>query len=92
MRVYVCHGPNCAQRARPIWAALVAEVQAQALAEQCELIVSGCLSRCDDGPNINVYPNLTKYARLTPEQARRIVREHVGAGLPVTESVFHEPY
>jgi (2Fe-2S) ferredoxin len=92
MRLYVCHGPTCAARVRPVWSALHAEVQRLDLDDQCELIVSGCLSRCDDGPNINVYPNLTKYAHVTPDDARRIVAEHVAEGQPVAELRVQETW
>jgi (2Fe-2S) ferredoxin len=91
-RIYVCHGPTCVQRVRPVWQALAAEIQLRGLADRCELIVSGCQGRCDDGPNINVYPNLTKYAHVTPEQAREIARQHIGKDQPVESCVYQEVY
>lgn len=90
MRLYVCHGPSCAARVRPLWMALQQAVQRADVADRCELIVSGCLSRCDWGPNINVYPRLTKYAHVAPEDAARIVAEHVVAGEPVADLLFEE--
>ncbi len=92
MRVYVCHGPNCASRVGPVWQALTLAVQQSGTAERCELIVSGCQGRCEDGPNINIYPNLTRYARVTPDDARRIVSEHIVEGRPVAELVFLPDY
>lgn len=90
-RVYVCHGPNCAKLpVRQIWNVLEAEVVAAGIADQCELIVSGCQSRCEDGPNINVYPNLTKYAHVQPDQIDRIVHEHLVGGQPVEELRYDE--
>jgi NADH-quinone oxidoreductase subunit F len=92
-RIYVCHGPTCSQhQARLIWSALHSEVRTCGLDQTCELIVSGCQGRCDDGPNLNVYPNLTKYAHVTPEKARRIVREHVEEGQPVAEYVYRDEW
>ncbi len=88
MRVYVCHGPYCAPRVRPVWQALVLAAQRHGVAEQCELIVSGCQGRCEYGPNVNVYPNLTRYAALTPDDATRIVGEHIAEGRPVVELAF----
>lgn len=90
-RVYVCHGPTCSQhQVRSIWNALQNEVRARGLEDQCELIVSGCQGRCDHGPNINVYPNLTKYAHMLPDTARRLIQEHVSEGRPVAECVYRE--
>lgn len=89
-RVYVCHGLTCVQRVRPIWNALAIGVQAQGLADACELIVSGCQSRCDYAPNINVYPQLTKYVQMTPEKVQRIIAEHLAHNQPVREWTFEE--
>jgi (2Fe-2S) ferredoxin len=90
-RVYVCHGAQCSQRgAGAIWSALNSAVQQHGLLDRCELIVSGCQSRCDDGPNLNVYPRLTKYSQLTPEKVRRIVVEHLQAGAPVQAYRYEE--
>ncbi len=92
-RIYVCHGLTCSRhQARQIWNALENETHTRGLVERCELIVSGCQGRCDDGPNLNVYPNLTKYAHMTPEKVRRIVREHVEAGQPVGEYIYRDEY
>ncbi|HEX6290012.1 MAG TPA: (2Fe-2S) ferredoxin domain-containing protein [Herpetosiphonaceae bacterium] len=92
-RIYVCHGPTCSQhQARQIWSALQSEVRACRLSDRCELIVSGCQGRCDHGPNINVYPNLTKYAHLTPEKVRRIVHEHLAEGHPVAEYTYRDEW
>lgn len=89
-RVYVCHGPHCGLLVAPIWQALTVAVQQGGLAERCELIVSGCQGRCEVGPNINVYPNLTKYARVTAAAARRIAAEHLAEGQPVADLVFRD--
>ena len=89
----MCHGPTCSQhQSRLVWNALNSEVQMRGLDEACELIVSGCQGRCDDGPNLNVYPNLTKYAHVTPEKARRIIREHVEEGHPVAEYIYRDKW
>lgn len=89
----MCHNAQCMQRdVRGVWRALNAEIAAQGLTDRVELIVSGCQSRCDYGPNINVYPKLTKYVEVTPEVARKIVREHLAHGTPVAEAIFDELY
>ncbi|WP_026370924.1 (2Fe-2S) ferredoxin domain-containing protein [Kallotenue papyrolyticum] len=91
-RIYVCHGPTCVRQVRPVWQALLDEIRLCRLADRCELIVSGCQGRCEDGPNINVYPNLTKYAHVTPEQGREIVRRHIAQDQPVTACLYHEAW
>lgn len=92
-RVYVCHNIHCLDRGvRLVWQALQSEVAAQRLGESCELIVSGCQGRCENGPNVNVFPQLVKYIDITPELARRIVREHLVAGRPVAEARLNEEH
>lgn len=92
-RVYICHNRDCAARgARHVWSAFQHEIALRGLDERCDLIVSGCQSRCEWGPNVNVYPNLTKYVEVTPEIARRIVREHLELGQPVADAIFDDMY
>lgn len=90
-RVYVCHGQHCSLRgARAVWAALNSAVQQRGLESRCELIVSGCLGRCEDGPNMNVYPRLTKYSQLSAEKVRQIVAAHLEADAPVQAYRYEE--
>jgi (2Fe-2S) ferredoxin len=63
----------------------MAEVQQRGLDATCELIVSGCQGRCEYGPNMNIYPQLTKYEQLNAQKARRIVAEHLAGGQRVSE-------
>jgi (2Fe-2S) ferredoxin len=92
-RIYVCHGLTCSRHpARAIFSALESEVQSCGLAESCELIVSGCQGRCDHGPNINVYPNLTKYVGMTPAKARQLIQSHIVEGQPVREWVYRDEW
>ena len=88
LRVYVCHGPTCGALVRPVWQTLALAIQQHGLAERCELIVSGCQGRCEVAPNINVFPRLIKYARVTPAAAARIAAEHLAGGQPVEELRF----
>jgi NADP-reducing hydrogenase subunit HndC len=91
-RIYVCHGATCGKAARPVWNALTDAIHEHGLDHTCQMIVSGCLSRCEYGPNINVYPNLTRYAAVTPEDARRIVAEHLAGGERVEALRYREAW
>ncbi len=87
-RLYICHGPNCVRHnLGPMRAALEAEL-ANLEADACDVVISGCQGRCEYGPNINIHPRLTKYCQVTPELARRIVREHIAKGQPVAECMY----
>jgi (2Fe-2S) ferredoxin len=92
-RIYVCHGLTCSHHpVHTILNTLQSEVRRRGLEEHCELIVSGCQGRCDYGPNINIYPHLTKYAGMTPEKARQIIQSHVVEGQPVSEWVHRDEW
>ncbi len=87
-RLYMCHGPQCRQHNL---AALRDTLQAELalLGEDvCEVVVSGCLGRCECGPNINIYPRLTQYCRLTPERMRKVVHEHIAKNQPVEQFLY----
>ena len=44
------------------------------------VISPGCFGLCEEGPFAIVYPEGTAYGHLTPEKARRIVREQIVEG------------
>lgn len=58
------------------------------LTDRVEIIITGCRSRCDYGPSMNVYPGPVFYNQLTPEAIEEIVVQHIGAGHPVERWFF----
>jgi (2Fe-2S) ferredoxin len=84
-RLYLCNGPHCTARG----CARVRDALDTALWEQrvegVELLASGCQDHCDHGPNLLIHPGATRYAGLTAERAREIVRQHLRGGRPVEE-------
>jgi (2Fe-2S) ferredoxin len=88
-RVHLCFGPNCTPRgSRELLPVLEAAVARAGLTDRVEIIATTCRDRCDYGPSMNVYPGPTFYNELTPEAIEEIVREHLGAGRPVSRWFF----
>lgn len=85
-RVHLCLGPHCSARgSRALLPVLEEVVRRAGLTDRVDIIGATCRDRCDFGPNINVYPGPTMYNGLDEAAIRRIVREHLDGGQPVTE-------
>jgi len=89
-RVYVCHNDSCKRHgASAVWQALRREVRAQG-ADDVDLIVAGCLGRCDYGPNLMIHPGATKYSGVVPDDAPTIVHDHLLGGVLVDDLLFRD--
>ena len=55
------------------------------LSKKCELIGTGCLGLCGEGPLVYVHSDPTLYQHVDVKTARRIVEEHIGQGKKVTD-------
>lgn len=75
-RIYLCHGPFC--HGESLRATLEHAIQAAGLGDVCEVRASGCQSRCDDGPNMTIWPGPFRYCHLNPAAIRAIVTQHLG--------------
>jgi bidirectional [NiFe] hydrogenase diaphorase subunit len=56
------------------------------LTKKCEIIGTGCLGLCGEGPLVFVYPDLTLYQHVDTAAVRKIVEEHIGQGKKVKEN------
>jgi (2Fe-2S) ferredoxin len=85
-RIYLCGGPHCTASGRSaILKALEDELWAWQLDSSVDVRVSGCQDRCDDAPNMTVWPGPYHYANLTPELVARIVEQHLLHEQPLHE-------
>jgi len=73
-RIYVCHGAFC--RGDLIYRSLQHLIGQHQRAQQCELRASGCQNRCDDGPNITIWPGPIRYHHVQVSELDDIVRTH----------------
>lgn len=81
---FLCTGPDCCdpREHADLWDLLKSETRS--LGVPVMRTRAACLRICRDGPWLVVYPDGIWYGRLTAERLRHIVREHLGAGRPVT--------
>lgn len=91
--LFICVGPDCIDPAvgEKTWNYLkdrLKQLNAASPDEQCYRTKCNCLRVCIDGPVAVVYPEGTWYKNVTPENAERILQEHVLGGRIVEELVF----
>src|SRR5699024_5116833 len=83
--VFVCRGPRCSARGSAQTSDAVAKNLAdRGLGDDDVLITqTGCLFPCNHAPVVVVHPDDSWYANTVPDEAARIVDEHLDGGTPI---------
>ena len=90
--VLISGSPQCiAQGAREVEAAIREELAALELTEEVQILQVSTLGHDAQGPEVVIYPEGTQYVKLTPDDARLIVSEHLLKGRPVEKLTYQEP-
>ena len=90
--VLICGGGACiSSHSHEFKKSLQAEVEKAGLAEEVNLVETGCMGPCELGPVMVVYPDGSFYIQLKEEHAGRIVQEHFLKGRPVQELLWQAP-
>jgi len=88
-QVLICGGTGCTSSgSKAIQEAFASEIAANGLADEIKLVQTGCFGLCALGPVVIVYPEGTFYSRVTPEDVKEIVSEHLLKGR-VVERLVH---
>ncbi len=89
--VLICGGTGCTSSgSAKIRAALADELKAQGLDEEVKIVQTGCFGLCALGPIMIVYPEGTFYSRVTVDDVKEIVSEHLLKGRIVDRLVYNE--
>lgn len=92
MNLMLCGGTACiASGVLKVKQALEEELARRGLADEVQVVLTGCNGFCAMGPIMTVFPDGVLYNKLKPEHAPRLVEEHVLKGRIVKELVFEEP-
>ncbi len=89
--VLICGGTGCTSSGSvSIREALEKEIEAQGLKDEIKVIQTGCFGLCALGPIMIIDPDGTFYSRITVEDVKEIVSEHLLKGRIVDRLVYHE--
>ncbi len=90
--VMLCFGTGCiSSGAEDVKQAMKEEIEKYNISDKITLVETGCNGFCAGGPIAVVYPGAFFYTKITPEDARKIVSQHLVEGQPVESLVFQDP-
>ncbi len=79
--ILVCAGTGCTSSESPkVIAAFERELAAQGMEKEARVIKTGCFGLCAMGPIVMIYPEGACYTKVTAEDVKEIVSEHIVKG------------
>jgi NADH:ubiquinone oxidoreductase subunit F (NADH-binding)/(2Fe-2S) ferredoxin/NAD-dependent dihydropyrimidine dehydrogenase PreA subunit len=92
MHLLVCGGTGCrASESELLFHNLKKEVSGKGLENEVQVITTGCFGFCEKGPIVKVLPDNTFYTQVKPDDAVRIIEEHVIKGRKVHRLLYINP-
>ena len=89
--VLICGGTGCTSSGSlTLQKAFNENIEAFGLAEEVKLVQTGCFGLCALGPIVIIYPDGTFYSRVTADDVKEIVEEHLLKGRVVERLVYHD--
>ncbi len=87
--VLICGGTGCTSSgSKALQTAFQQELETQGLVDEIKIVQTGCFGLCALGPIVIVYPEGTFYSRVTAEDVKEIVSEHLLKGR-IVERLVH---
>jgi len=90
-QVMICAGAGCIScSCMDVKKAVEDEISLLKLQKEVIVIETGCMGTCAVGPVMLILPERIFYTDLTPEIARKIIRNHISKGEILTEHTFYD--
>ncbi|MFA7370914.1 MAG: NADH-quinone oxidoreductase subunit NuoF [Sphaerochaetaceae bacterium] len=87
--ILVCGGTACeSSKADDIYRALIAECKAQGVADEVQIVKTGCFGFCEQGPIVKILPEDSFYVQVNPEDAQELIAEHIVKGREVERLLY----
>jgi NADH:ubiquinone oxidoreductase subunit F (NADH-binding)/(2Fe-2S) ferredoxin len=88
-RICVCTGASCLSvGAEAAIHGLRKKLEEKQLGTVAEVVPTGCMGACNQGPLVLLMPDDTIYEKVTPENLSDIVERHVAHAQPVTDMLL----
>ena len=92
MHVLVCGGTGCkASESELIKNNFKKYISELGLADEVQVITTGCFGFCEKGPIVKILPDNTFYTQVTPKDVWEIVEEHIVKGRKVKHLLYVDP-
>jgi len=92
MHILVCGGTGCkASQSELIKANFKKKLNEYGLADEIQVIMTGCFGFCEKGPIVKILPDNTFYTQVAPEDVSEIVDEHIIKGRKVERLLYLNP-
>ncbi len=92
MQIMVCGGTGCSgKHGEMVLEALKLELEANALENDINVVRTGCFGLCSLGPVVRIMPDEVIYTKVIPDDARKIVTDHIMRGMIVKSLLFTDP-
>ena len=89
--VLICGGTGCTSSGSvAIQEAFKNNIEAFDLSEEVKVVQTGCFGLCALGPVVIIYPDGTFYSRVTPDDVKEIVEEHLLKGRKVERLIYND--
>jgi len=75
-------------RSDQIYQNLIEECKAQGVADEVQVVKTGCFGFCEQGPIVKILPEDSFYVKVAPEDAKELISEHVIKGREVTRLLY----
>lgn len=89
--VVICGGTGCMSgNSEAVRDAFLKELEVLGIQDEVEVYMSGCFGLCEKGPVCVVFPDMTFYAHMKPEDVKEICEEHLLKGRVVKRKAYAE--